>query len=399
MWLQRFDDLTSDQQAAVHAPDNVNLVITGPPGSGKTLVLIHRLLKTTSPSGHRAKLLVRNRAMVGYLRGGLSGLTIDPKIVSTADSLVMTLFRRFVRGPLPELSNNALDWETIRAATLKAIMDRRPSPLFDISCVDEGQDLSPDTLKIIKRVSKHVTVALSPQQAIYTDGSTLYEVRESLGTAENKIQLLRSWRTTPNVARLAAQFLPLEEAAEFSRLDILPTVGNESPVVYYYEDFQDQADELARQLTKMAYENYTCAVLLPTLEACDVYASALRQRGLAVSDDIDARFDDLVPDILTYHQAKGVTVDAAFLPGLTAENFDPFLTRYSVHLNRILHVGVTRASKWVWLGTRAGEELKRSALKRAIWRARVVRSSRQPTVEAEAPSVAPTKDDPIHWIY
>lgn len=399
MWFQLFDGLTADQQSAVTAPADVNLVITGPPGSGKSLVLTHRILHSTQEPGLRAKLLVRNRAMVGYLRGGLRGVTIDPKTVDTADSLVMTLFRRFVRGPLPELPTRALDWPAIRATTLEAIMRRRPSPIFDISCVDEGQDLSPDTLKIIKRVSKHVTVAVNPSQAIYTDGSSLYQVRESLGTAENKIRLLRSWRTTPNIARLAAQFLPENEAVEFTRVDILPTEGNESPVVYYYQDFKDQADELARQLTKMAYENYTCAVLLPTVDTCEIYASALRQRGLAVSNDVDARFDDLVPDILTYHQAKGITVDAVFLPDITTGNFAAFLSRYSVHLNRLLHVGVTRASKWVWLGTRQGEELKRSAFRRAIARAGVVRSHYQPAPEVETDNVAPPKDDPIHWIY
>ncbi|MCP4648200.1 MAG: UvrD-helicase domain-containing protein, partial [bacterium] len=41
-WLLHYSELTPDQQRIVELPLNDNRVVYGPPGSGKTQVLIHR---------------------------------------------------------------------------------------------------------------------------------------------------------------------------------------------------------------------------------------------------------------------------------------------------------------------------------------------------------------------
>ena len=55
------------------------------------------------------------------------------------------------------------------------------------------------------------------------------------------------------------------------------------------------------------------------------------------------------PKVMTYHSAKGLTVDSAFLPNLGK---DCFPRASWADIERLLFVGITRATKWVFLGSR-----------------------------------------------
>lgn len=402
MWYLPLDSLTDDQRIAVEESVGTerNRVIVGPPGSGKTLVLLHRLLRSEAHRAKRARLIVRNRAMVHYVQSGLKAAGLDSSAIETADSLVLSLFRRFVKTTLPRNWLHELDWAKIRSDTLAAIVKIKPSPLLDACFVDEAQDIPIDTLKILKRVCGHVTVAMDPSQALYEDGSGVEDVRAALGTYEKHITLLRSYRCTPRIVELAAAFLPADEATAFRSLHLLPTTGNETPQIYFSESFDDEIAALAQELKNRSAENYTCAVLLPSRSQVDDVAGALRKAGVQVSEDLDSEFDDLIPEVLTYHQAKGISVDAVFLPQLTENGFYTFRTRSTEIINRTIFVGITRASKWVWMGTRRGEELRRSSLRRAFRLGRV-RLKGPASSDNGLITTAPQADakDPMNWVF
>jgi hypothetical protein len=56
--------------------------------------------------------------------------------------------------------------------------------------------------------------------------------------------------------------------------------------------------------------------------------------------------------VMTFHGAKGLTFDAVLLPRLLARDFPG---RDEASLRRLLFVGVTRATGWVYLCTREDE--------------------------------------------
>lgn len=403
MWFLPLHQLTDDQKNAVYATvgGERNRVIIGPPGSGKTLVLIHRLLRAQSERRKNVKLIVRNRAMKHFIQSGLASAGLPTDLVDTADSLVLSLFRRFVKGAPPRQGAQAeLDWPAVRALTLEAIKKLRPSPLYDACFVDEAQDLPIDTIKILKRVSSHVTVAMDPRQSIYPDGSSVDDVRSALGTYQDHIKLLKSYRCTPRIMELASEFLPPSEADEFRNLHLLATPGNETPYVHYSQSYDDEIEVLAQELVKRSAENYSCAVLLPSRTQATDVARALRKRGVQVSEDVNSEFGDLIPEVLTYHQSKGISVDAVFLPQLTNNGFYTFRTRRDEDINRILFVGITRASRWVWMSTRRGDELRRSSLRRAIRLGRARPGQPEPVaVASAAPQTTDSPKNPIDWVF
>lgn len=406
MWFLSFQQLTEDQQNVVNASlgSERNRVILGPPGSGKTLVLIHRLLRAQAEGKTHAKLIVRNRAMKHFIQSGLASAGLPGSLADTADSVVLTLFRRFVKGAPPRQGARAeLDWPAVRTLTLEAITKLRPSPIYDACFVDEAQDLPIDTLKILKRVSSHVTVAMDPRQGIYPDGSDVDEVRSALGTYLDHIKLLKSYRCTPRIVELASEFLPPYEAEEFRSLHLLATPGNETPHVHFFDSYDNEIEVLAQELVRRSAENYSCAVLLPSRTQATDVARALRKRGVRVSEDVNSEFGDLIPEVLTYHQAKGISVDAVFLPQLTNNGFYTFRTRRDEDINRILFVGITRASRWVWMSTRRGDELRRSALRRVIRSGRVKPAQPEPlAVAAAAPQTTANPANPANpmdWVF
>ena len=66
-------------------------------------------------------------------------------------------------------------------------------------------------------------------------------------------------------------------------------------------------------------------------------------------------FDSLTPIIASYHNAKGLTFDCVLLPKLVENNFQRVAGERRL---RLLLVGITRATQWVYLSTVRGWEIR-----------------------------------------
>ena len=76
-WLPPSDRLTVEQTAAVDAPADHPLIVRGGPGSGKTVVLLHRARRLLSTSGQPAKirLLVFTNVLRDFIRSAAAVLS------------------------------------------------------------------------------------------------------------------------------------------------------------------------------------------------------------------------------------------------------------------------------------------------------------------------------------
>lgn len=57
---------------------------------------------------------------------------------------------------------------------------------------------------------------------------------------------------------------------------------------------------------------------------------------------------------MTYFGAKGLTFDTVLLPRLVRNSFSRF---YNYRVMRLLFVGISRATRWVYLSACEGEEI------------------------------------------
>lgn len=464
MWLVPLGDLTEDQIMAVQASTDRNRIIVGGPGSGKTLVLVHRAhqLILSGVRRDRVRVLVFTNVLKEYLREGLADLGLigpqadpgttpdthpqlvqyrmadlgprecavvavmvdeqdqvtggftrrrrrwyrrhdiddliaagavrsravnpqfarialaawdeqtpvdhaDPEeldedgLVQTFDAWVRGLYGDLIGGRLPVTKGFNLDHELIRAKVHAALQEERvknPStgPRFAVALVDEGQDLSPIALEILAMACGHVTLAMDSRQQIYDLPTDLTAACTALGVKRAAASLLTSYRCTPLIVDLAASFLPDPETARrFRQATLLPIDAVETPVAFEADSDEAELDELAQQLLARAMNGERSAVLVPSNRLLKAFADGLQARNLEIATDVDLDFDDLRPMLLTYHKAKGLTVDSVFLPRLIAKSFPTFIDDQV--RPRLLFVGVTRATRWAWLGLRSGDRL------------------------------------------
>jgi len=99
------------------------------------------------------------------------------------------------------------------------------------------------------------------------------------------------------------------------------------------------------------------AILFPLRKQVAGFAKGLREAGIEVDTWDRWRrspmdFSNGVPKVLTFHSAKGLTFDTVLLPRLVPGSF-PRIT--SGRLEKLMYVGITRATKWVYLSTIQGQ--------------------------------------------
>jgi superfamily I DNA/RNA helicase len=368
-WLVPRADLTNEQVRAVEMPAGRHRVLSGGPGSGKTLVLLHRARHLADslrvPDG-RFLVLVYTNALTAFLRAALADLGIPEEAVRTYDDWCAEHYERFVSPRRPfRSSRETPDFAAIRRGVLAEVRahEDRP-PLYDFVLVDEGQDLDAGAFEVLSRVARHVTVALDPRQKIYDGGAREAEILAALGLPSRSVHLLETWRCSPFVSRLAARFLPADAARDAFLAQVRTAPGErEKPLVYVSRDAEGEAARLAEVARARLLRGERVAVLLPSRRLVARFAEGLSARGIPVEvprrpGEEDGPFppldfaSDLVK-VMPFHSAKGLTFDSVLLPRLAPSDF---FAPGGDALRRLLFVGVTRATSWVYLGVRDGHE-------------------------------------------
>ncbi|MEK7992198.1 MAG: UvrD-helicase domain-containing protein [Planctomycetota bacterium] len=359
-WLVPWDDLSLAQRRAVELPVRDHQIVVGAPGSGKTLVLVHRakrLWEDLRVSDDRFRVFVYTNALKNYIREGLSDLRLPEENVLTFDQWCCRFHEQHIRGSLPRGPDRKRDFQAIRVAVLQRLNAAPLQPQYDFVLVDEGQDLNPVCFQILRLISRHVTVCFDQKQSIFEAGSTEAEIRQKLGIRSAVFSVLEAYRCCPYIVQLAAQFLDdAQERNAFLNQSRTAQTRKEMPVWFRAPSFEDERKNLIEMVRLRQGFGERTAILLPKNRQIHGFAAGMREAGLEVetpsrNQEEGYDFSSPLPKVMSYHSAKGLTFDSVLLPRLTVDSFE----RYSAdHLLRLLFVGVTRATGWVYLSSTTG---------------------------------------------
>jgi superfamily I DNA/RNA helicase len=128
--------------------------------------------------------------------------------------------------------------------------------------------------------------------------------------------------------------------------------GGDKTLLYYASDWQDERRRLVEAIRSRQGEKI--GVLLPMNRQVYGFAQGLREAGLEVDtpggpfDNSPLDFSNSRPKLLNYHQVKGLTFDSVFMPRLVTGSFRRMIEE---RIGRLLFVGITRATKWVYMST------------------------------------------------
>ena len=359
-WLIPFSTLTPEQQSAAMMPTDRHRVITGGPGSGKTLVLLHRFGYLFQRSGGRpesGRLFVFTTTLKDFVKAALPDTGVPEDMVTTFDKWCADIYRKHVGARLPYHQvgkRSQPDFATIRQSVYQVVVQRGVMRgAYEFVVVDEGQDLTVEAIEILAAVSKHVTVAMDGKQQLYDEGAAESGLLKALGLARQNVSLIAGFRCNPMVTALAAHFLPDGRQREEFKLQARNARGDrQKPLLLVAPDWQSERDRLAELMRLRFSQGESVGVLLPQRRLVFGYAKGFKELGIDVLTDTreGIEFGDPRPKVLSYHEAKGLTFDSIFMPRLDTGAFTEHLLRRQLPL---MFVGVSRAVRWVCLSTLA----------------------------------------------
>jgi superfamily I DNA/RNA helicase len=362
-WLVTPNELTPDQQRAIALNPDENRAIIGGPGSGKTIILLYRaqhLLTKYNVPNNRIMIFVYTKALKNYIRSAFDLLKLPEECAVTFDQWCRTFYEKYIgRAPWDPV-NNMPDFAAIRSGVDKFIdLGRIKFPLYDFVMVDEAQDLPLSAISILRKIAGHLTICLDDKQQIYDEGSNISDILSQIGINRANIILVEAFRVCPYLVELSSEFISdPDERVAFKAQTRMPQVEKESPVLYVAKDMNDERRMLSDMVRERLLKNDRIAILFRFKKQVYGFASCLKENGIDVEvpdkwggkEFKTHNFSSSLPKMMTYYGAKGLTFDSIFLPRLVKRSFDPL---HEDRIEKLLFVGLTRATKWAYMSTLA----------------------------------------------
>lgn len=194
--------LTRDQQASLDTlPFDGNHVVSGPPGSGKSVLAAQRAVMLALTGGPAVILTRSNllRQSIAPLVAAL-GPRQDGVVVATAHSWLSQWYRERTGTDPSRTDAGWFEWtEFFQQAAV-----HETAQGFSL-VIDEGQDFPPDFYRFCRVLRARTTVYADECQRLTDTQSTLSEISASLGTGALH-EISDNHRNTRQIAELAVHF-------------------------------------------------------------------------------------------------------------------------------------------------------------------------------------------------
>ena len=336
--LPKYSDLTNEQRIIVNLPLDKNHLVTGAPGTGKSVIAIYRA-SDLSNAGNDVLMLVYNRPLKLYIESAVDSLDIDAE-VNTWQSWISNFYREEIGGSYPQLDGAyTYDWPVIKRAF------SRLGKKYDQIIVDEAQDVPLELIECLLMISKGVTCFMDEKQSIidcYTDST---DVADVLGVRQ-AYTLWDNFRNPKGIYDFAKVFNPDADSDTVNK-------DRTKPSMIKCSDYgHANATQLTSKMIQVIKRNYglnyigvfvnnqslkrTYEELSGELDDMDVF---MYKSGAKDFRDLD--FDEPGVYVLSYNTMKGLEFDAVLLPTPECIN----TSGDSKVDNNLLYVAATRASE------------------------------------------------------
>ena len=201
MRLPTYEEIARDEKQlkVYETRADESLFVVGPPGSGKTVLAVHRA-QILAGAGKPVVLVTYNRV----LRRLIAQLTEGRVDARTMHSFVSRHYRGQAAAPVP--SREGDDYDYIWDGMFSMLQKRGVAPGPVHAIVDEAQDLPRPFFRYLRDfVASTVTVFADEDQALRADRSTLRDIQAE-GRLDVPVLLNANHRNTPEIARVAEFF-------------------------------------------------------------------------------------------------------------------------------------------------------------------------------------------------
>ena len=324
-WWVSEAQLDDDQQRVVTLPLDEGQLIVGPPGSGKTNLLVLRARYLTLAQRPNFKIVVFTRALREFIAAGASEYGVqEDKIVTSHQFFRSVLFDYGVT--VERVDDFAEQRRMLVQQVTRIVQQQGLQDQYDAILLDEAHDYLPEEIELFAKLGTTLFAVADRRQKIYS-GEEPFDVLESVVT--NRAVLRHHYRNGLNISRFAdeigrdrAQFQPIAASCNYNEEERPSSVRFE-PCGSLDEEIESVISKLNGQLT--AYPDERIGIISPSRDAAKRAREAMRDTEFAQwvsfhGEDEVARFeDDVRICVSSLHASKGL--EYRVLHVLSCENF------------------------------------------------------------------------------
>ncbi len=360
--------LDNEQEKFARQIPNGHFMVSGVPGSGKTVMLLSRALSLVRTKPDWKILIVTyNKSLVSTLKTRLeqfendyqfSGIKYENISISTFHKAAMeTANLKAPQNATDEWWRNTLPQKALNAA----------SPKYDAVLIDEYQDFEDDWIRLCillckkskyqnskgdQLESENIFLAGDRLQSIYNSKAHNWKMLGlNLQGAGKSIFLKKTYRTGHNHINMALDFLMSDPSSKnevekfyYGRENIDQKIPGEDEIEFIEGQISNLNMPICKLLSQTSMKPSDIMILCPTWELANTLKKELNNEIQKVAEVTKEPLEGVLT-ITTYHSSKGLEAKACFLMNVDQIS----LTTNTNTENKLLYVAMTRASKYLFI--------------------------------------------------
>jgi len=319
-WWVGQAELDEDQQGVISLPIDESVLILGPPGSGKTNLLLLRA-NYLYLAGYKNILIVTfTRSLKEYIASGASRYRFPATKIMTCREWQIDLIKQY-GGKWVESNNDfQLDREAYKNEIRSVVEKNGIEDVYEAILLDECQDYTSDEIKLFDRLSERLFCVGDERQKIYQGDDS---IQTTSNLVSHTVELKYHYRNGVNICKvadgIAKKWKGHRQLSETSNYD---EIANPSSVVCEKHDsLNDQIHSVIAKLDSQlgAFPNQLVGVLCPKKTSLATIWDAIqssKHAGRAFL--LHGATSDSFPEgksivVTTFHAAKGLEFRALHL--------------------------------------------------------------------------------------
>lgn len=346
--LPTLGQLTPEQQIALMS--NESILVSGGPGSGKTVVSVRRLLRLKQ-GNQKVKLFTFNRTLMAAIRGLARSENFEPNIVdSFYDWYYSNTNGIFANDNAQQISQRFANYSQANGGRFSEIL------------IDEAQDFEHRIIQSLNALATRVSCGADRDQDIRNiyGNNAEEQIGAILSGFENfQEQLLGSnFRNTKEIFAFARKFVPNNPRPNRINLETLP-VGDK-PELYDHLNHNQQLERI-KEVVSLNQANSNIGILVHYNKEVDRIRNyfAINQithsyyyKGMNRNDQIETENNLQTPFITTFASCKGLEFDIVILPFFDCSDYaltHTYPDGRPHSTNKFYYVAATRARRQLFV--------------------------------------------------